>query len=71
MRQKGLTLRDSNFLNSTCRSIAKCDKHGVKEKELRRQIYVLGLYYYRQYHKAGIPADIRHPSLEERQLVAS
>tara|TARA_R100000152_G_C6770781_1_gene197070 strand:+ start:1151 stop:1366 length:216 start_codon:yes stop_codon:yes gene_type:complete len=71
MNQKGLTLKDQNFINSSCRSIAKCDKHGVDENELRRQIYILGLYAFRQYHKAGLPTDIRHPSLSSRLMVAS
>ncbi len=66
MTQKGLTLKDQNFINSSCRSIAKCEKHGVKEAELRRQIYILGLYTFRSFHKAGIPSDIRHPRLLEQ-----
>jgi len=70
MHKKGLTLKDQNFINSSCRSIAKCEKYGVQEKELRRQIYVLGLYAFRQYHKAGIPSDIRHPQLREPLLVS-
>ena len=52
MTRKGLTLKDHNFINSSCRSIAKCEEIGVKEKELRRQLYVLGVYTFRQYHKA-------------------
>ena len=71
MTQKGLTLKDQNFINSSCKSIAKFEKHGVKEKELRRQIYVLGLYTFRQYHKAGLPCDIKHPRLKEQVLAAS
>lgn len=63
MKHKGLTLKDQNFINTSCRSIAKCEEIGVKEKELRRQLYVLGLYTFRQYHKAGIPSDIRNPRL--------
>ena len=69
MTQKGLTLKDQNFINSSCRSIAKCESHGVKEQELRRQIYILGLYTFRSFHKAGLPSDIRHPQLEDKVLV--
>ena len=29
---KGLTLKDFNYINSTCKSIAKCEKYGVKTK---------------------------------------
>ena len=68
MTQKGLTLRDQNFINSSCRSIAKCENHGVKERELRRQIYMLGVYAFRQYHKVGLPSDIKHPGVRERVL---
>ncbi len=71
MTRKGLTLKDHNFINSSCRSIAKCQEIGVKEKELKRQLYVLGVYTFRQYHKAGIPNDIQHPRLEDRVLIAN
>ena len=63
---KGLTLKDQNYINSYCKSIAKCERHGVKEKELRQQIYMLGLYTFRQYHHAGLPADIKHPGLNQQ-----
>ena len=49
----GLTSRDQNFINSTCRSIGKFDKHGVSELALRQQIYMLGLFTFRQFYKAG------------------
>ena len=64
--KKGLTLKDQNNINSYCRSIAKCERHGVKEKELIQQIYMLGLYTFRQYHHAGSPADIKHPGLNQQ-----
>ena len=60
---KGLTLKDYYFINSQCRSIAKCDRNGVADTELRHQIYVLGLYAFRKFHKASIPDDIAKPSL--------
>ena len=71
MTRKGLALKDHNFINSSCRSIAKCEEIGVKENELRRQLYILGLYTFRQYHKASLPSDIRHPRLNDTVLVAS
>ncbi len=70
MNNKGLTLKDQNFINSTCRSIAKCEKHGVKDRELRQQVYMLGLYAFRKYHKAGIPEDISHPGLMSKVLAS-
>ena len=70
MRTKtGLTTKDQKFINSTCRSIAKFDQHGVSELALRQQIYMLGLYNYRQFHKVGIPKDIRNPRILEETLV--
>lgn len=63
---KGLTLKDQNSINTYCRSIAKCERHGVKEKELIQQIYMLGLFTFRQYHHAGFPEDIKHPGLNHQ-----
>ena len=64
MRTKtGLTARDQHFINSTCRSIAKFDKHGVSELALRQQIYMLGLFTFRKFYKAGFPSDYKNPSL--------
>lgn len=65
---KGLTLKDQNFINSTCRSIFKFEKHGVNDSELRQQIYMLGLYNYRQFHKVGLPEDIKNPRILETTL---
>ena len=61
---KGLTLKDQNFINSTCRSIFKFEKHGVNDSELRQQIYMLGLFTFRQFYKAGFPSDYKNPSLK-------
>lgn len=41
---KGLTLKDYNWINSKCRAIAKLERHGVQEKFLRNELYVLGVY---------------------------
>ena len=62
-QEKGLTLSDQNFINSTCRSIFKFEKHGVNDSELRQQIYMLGLFTFRQFYKAGFPSDYKKPSL--------
>ena len=62
-QSKGLTLRDYNHINSTCRAIAKCDKYGVEVQELRQQVYMLGLFTFRQFHKAGFPTNYKNPSL--------
>ena len=71
MRTKtGLTSRDQNFINSTCRSIAKFDKHGVSELALRQQIYMLGLFTFRQFYRAGFPSDYKNPSLNNLASVS-
>ena len=65
---KGLTIKDQNFINSTCHSIFKFEKHGVNDSELRHQIYMLGLYNYRQFHKVGISKDFKNPRILEETL---
>ena len=60
---KGLTLKDYNWINSKSRSIAKLEAHGVADKFIRNELYVLGVFAFRQFHKAGMPADMLHPSL--------
>ena len=63
---KGLTVKDHKYIDNYCKSIAKCERHGTREKELRQQIYMLGLYTFRQFHHAGLPADITHPGLNQQ-----
>ena len=60
----GLTSRDQNFIHSTCRSIARFDQYGVSELALRQHIYMLGLFTFRQFYKAGFPSDYKNPSLK-------
>ena len=60
----GLTSRDQNFIHSTCRSIARFDQYGISELALRQQIYMLGLFTFRQFYKAGFPSDYKNPSLK-------
>ena len=60
---KGLTLKDYNWINSKCRSIAKLEAHGVTDKFIRNELYVLGVFAFRQFHKAGMLEDMLHPSL--------
>ena len=62
----GLTVKDHRYIDNYCKSIAKCERHGVREKELRQQIYMLGLYTFRQFHHAGLPTDIKHPGLNHQ-----
>ena len=52
---KGLTLKDYNWINSKCRAIAKMEHHGVKERFLRNELYVLGVFAFRHFHGAEMP----------------
>ena len=68
MHNKGLTLKDQNWINSKCRSIAKLESHGVQEKFLRNEVYMQCLFAFRQFHKAGMPDDVMHPGLNYKLL---
>ena len=65
---KGFTLKDYTHINSTCRAIAKCERLGVGTKDLRQQIYMLGLFTFRQFHKAGLPIDFSRPELSQPSI---
>ena len=39
------------------------EQHGVKERYLRNELYVLGVFAFRHFHSAGMPQDLLHPSL--------
>ena len=69
MYNKGLTLKDQNLINTKCRVIAKLERHGVREEYLRRELYMLGLFAFRQFHKAGMPEDVMHPGLNYKLLI--
>ena len=66
---KGLILSYPNFINSTHRSIFKLEKLLLNDSELSQQIYMLGLYNYRKFHKIDIPKDSRNPRIREETLV--
>ena len=68
MHNKGLTLKEQNWINTKCRGIAKLERHGVREDNLRRELYMLGLFAFRQFHKAGMPEDVMHPGLNYKLL---
>ena len=68
--KKGLTLKDFNWINSKCRSIAKMERHGIQETYLRNELYVLGVYAFRHFHNAGMPEDILHPLLNPKEVSA-
>ena len=68
MHNKGLTLKDQKWINSKCRSIAKLENHCVQDKFLRNEVYMLGLFAFRQFHKAEMPEDCMHPGLNYKLL---
>ena len=56
-------------MKQMARNVAKLDNQGLTTRELRFQVYKMGLYYYREIHKAGIPVDFMNPSLSGEKLV--
>lgn len=64
------TQDDHKRMAAKCREISKLEK-SLTEKELKWMLYQLGVVVYRQYHKAGIPADIEHPGLDQPRKVWS
>ena len=63
---QGLTPKDYNWINSKCRAIATMEKHGFSERDLRNELYVLGVFAFRHFHNAGMPMDLLHPSLNDQ-----
>ena len=72
---QGLTPKDYNWINSKCCSIATMEKYGFSDKDLRNELYVLGVFAFRHFHNVGMPMDLLHPSLidqtESQVMVAS
>lgn len=68
MKKKGLTPKDLNWINSECCSIAKLERHGVQERFLRQEVYMLGLYAFRQFNNAELPEDAMDPGLNYELL---
>ena len=44
------------------------ERHGVKERFLRNELYVLGVFAFRHFHGADMPEDMLHPSLNYKLL---
>ena len=69
MNNKSLTTKDLEYILCSCRSIFRLEKSGVNEQQIKRQLYLLGVYAYRQFHKEGLPADLNHPLLSAPKKV--
>ena len=63
---QGLTPKDYNWINSKCRSIATMEKHGFSERDLRNELYILGVFAFRHFHNAGMQMDLLHPSSNDQ-----
>ena len=61
----GLTNKDKGWIDTKSRSIATLERYGLADNRLRREIYLLGLFAFRQFHKAGPPKDLMHPGLTD------
>ena len=64
------TQDDHKRMATKCREISKLEK-SMTEQELKWMLYQLGVVVYRQFFKAGIPADIQHPGLDQPKKVWS
>ena len=67
----GLTQKDFQYLNCSAKSIAKLEAYGVDEKQIKRMLYELGVFVYRQANKAGLPQSLNHPLLSAPKRVWS
>lgn len=51
------------------------EKYGFSDRDLRNELYVLGVFAFRHFHNVGMPTDLLHPSLidqtESQEMVAS
>jgi hypothetical protein len=65
----GLTQKDFNYLNCSAKSIAKLESYGVEELQIKRMLYELGVFVYRQANKAGLPTSMKHPLLSAPKKV--
>ena len=70
MTKQGFTIEDEKHIRSTIKSLSKIES-SISEKELRHQLYLIGVFAYRQYMKAGIPVDVKHPALSAPRMVWS
>ena len=66
----GLTQNDWKHIQCQCRSISKLEDN-VSDKEIRQMLYTLGVYAYRQFHKQGLPVDMKQPRLSSPKKVWS
>ena len=67
---KGITQTNLKFVTCQCNAIGKLDGN-IPEQELKKALYKLGCYIYREYHGAGVPASLNHPGLSAEKKVWS
>lgn len=70
MAKKSFSIKELEYIQCQCKTIARLESH-VSEKEVRRMLYSMAVFIYRNFHDAGIPADIAHPRLDAPKKVWS
>ena len=68
---KSITETNMKFIRCQCRTIGELDMNNIPEQELKQALYKLGCYVYREYHDAGLPVSLAHPSLNAEKKVWS
>ena len=66
---KGLTEKDIKYLTTLSEALSKLESNGYDQDKLKTQLYLMGVYFYRQYHHAGVPDDFQNPGLNAPKRV--
>ena len=66
---QGITETKLKQIKCQARTIGKLDKNGLDKKQLQDMIYRLGCFVYREYHDAGLPANMAKPSLNAEKRI--
>lgn len=61
---KGLTSKDMYYLTTLCKALERLEENGYEEEKLKSQLYRMGVYFYRQYHRAGVPQSFASPGVK-------
>lgn len=69
-KPQGFTLKNEEFIRSKIRNIVKLEP-SISEKDLRWNLYQLGVYCYREFNKVGLPVDVKQPGLTAPKMVWS
>lgn len=64
------TKRDLEIIEGYLNEIAKLENH-LSDREVKHYLFRTAVFAYRQFHKAGIPADPKFPLLKHPKKVWS